>query len=129
MNKFLVLVMAMITAAACGRTTEAPASGGSGPPANVPLSALPKISTKSILEHIKVLSADEFEGRAPGTPGEDRTVEYLVNEFKELGLKPGNTDGTYIQKVPLVGITPEPTQPLTITKGGQKRTFKWKDDM
>jgi Zn-dependent M28 family amino/carboxypeptidase len=132
MNKSLVLVIAMATAAlasACGRTAETPATGGSAPSAKVPVSALPKINTDSILEHIKVLSADQFEGRAPGTPGEDRTVEYLVNEFKQLGLKPGNTDGTYIQKVPLVGITPEPTQPLTITKGTQKRTFKWKDDM
>ena len=52
-----------------------------------------------------MLSSDEFEGRKPGTPGEERTVQYLTGEFQKLGLKPGNTDGTYIQKVPLVGIT------------------------
>ena len=64
-----------------------------------------------------MLSSDEFEGRAPGTKGEELTVKYLEDEFKKLGLKPGNTDGTYIQKVPLVGITATPTQPLTITQG------------
>ena len=55
-----------------------------------------------------MLSSDEFEGRAPGTKGEELTVNYLVDQFKKAGLKPGNTDGTYMQKVPLVGITPAP---------------------
>ena len=58
-----------------------------------------------ILAWTKTLSADEFEGRAPGTRGEDRTVGYLEQEFRKLGLKPGNPDGTYVQKVPLAGIT------------------------
>ena len=52
-----------------------------------------------------MLSSDEFEGRAPGTKGEELTVKYLEDEFKKLGLQPGNPDGTYVQKVPLVGIT------------------------
>jgi Zn-dependent M28 family amino/carboxypeptidase len=78
-----------------------------------------------VLDHIKVLSSDEFEGRAPGTPGEERTVEYLSGEFKKLGLKPGNTDGTYIQKVPLVGITGAQGKPLVIGRS----TFKWKDEV
>src|SRR5258706_3935828 len=61
------------------------------------------------MKHIRVLASDEFEGRAPGTPGEERTVDYISAQFKELGLKPGNPDGTYIQAVPLVGITSEST--------------------
>ena len=69
------------------------------------ITAMPKFDAAPILERIKVLSADEFEGRAPGTKGEELTVKYLEDEFKKLGLKPGNTDGTYVQKVPLVGIT------------------------
>ncbi len=76
-----------------------------GPPT---LAQLPDIDASEVLAHTKVLSSDEFEGRAPGTKGEDLTVAYLVDQFKEIGLKPGNTDGTYIQKVPLVGITPTP---------------------
>ena len=63
----------------------------------------------------KTLSSDEFEGRGPGTKGEELTVAYLIDQFKKIGLKPGNTDGTYIQKVPLVGITPEPA-PLSSRK-------------
>jgi Zn-dependent M28 family amino/carboxypeptidase len=67
------------------------------------------ISAASILARTKILSSDEFEGRAPGSPGEDKTVSYLINEFKKIGLQPGNPDGTYVQAVPLVGITSHPT--------------------
>jgi Zn-dependent M28 family amino/carboxypeptidase len=59
---------------------------------------------EAILQHIKVLAADEFEGRGPGTPGEDKTVAYLTGQLTAMGLKPGNPDGTYVQKVPLLGF-------------------------
>ncbi len=66
--------------------------------------ALDKINPGALLEHIKVLASDDFEGRGPGTPGEDKTVAYVTGEFQKLGLKPGNPDGTYTQAVPLVGF-------------------------
>ena len=69
----------------------------------------PAESAARILTWTKAISADEFEGRAPGTRGEDRTVAYLEGEFRKLGLKPGNPDGTYVQKVPLAGITSRAT--------------------
>jgi len=69
----------------------------------------PQISAPSILARTKILASDEFEGRAPGSPGEEKTVSYLAGEFKKLGLEPGNPDGSYIQAVPLVGITSHPT--------------------
>jgi Zn-dependent M28 family amino/carboxypeptidase len=74
----------------------------------------PAISAANILAHTKILSSDEFEGRAPGSPGEEKTVAYLVGEFKKLGLQPGNPDGTFIQNVPLVGITSSPTLSFSI---------------
>jgi Zn-dependent M28 family amino/carboxypeptidase len=73
-------------------------------PANV-ADAAGAIQTDSLMAHIKVLASDEFEGRAPASPGEEKTVAYLTAEFKKLGLAPGNPDGTYVQNVPLVGIT------------------------
>jgi len=96
-------------------------------PQQVPLAQLPSVDPNAILAHTKVLSSDEYEGRGPGTNGEDLTVRYLVDQFKMLGLKPGNTDGTYVQKVPLVGITPAPA-PLVLESDKQKLTLKWKDD-
>ena len=67
-------------------------------------SALDGIKPEQILEHIKVLASDEFEGRGPGTPGEEKTVAYLTDQFQKMGLKPGNPDGTFVQAVPLVGF-------------------------
>ncbi len=75
------------------------------------------ISARDILEHTKVLASDEFEGRAPATPGEEKTVAYLVKEFKRLDLEPGNPDGSYIQPVPLMGITSQTT--LSFQAGGK----------
>ena len=66
--------------------------------------AVESISAADLLGHIKVLASDEFEGRAPGSSGEDRTVAYLTERFRTLGLEPGNPNGTYVQDVPLVGF-------------------------
>jgi Zn-dependent M28 family amino/carboxypeptidase len=89
---------------------------------------LPQVDVDAVLAHTKVLSSDQFEGRAPGGKGEQLTVGYLVDQFRKIGLKPGNPDGTFIQKVPLVGITASPA-PLVFSKGSEQVTLKWKDDM
>lgn len=75
---------------------------------------VPVISAANILAHTKILSSDEFEGRAPGSAGEEKTVAYLIQELRKLGLQPGNPDGTYIQNVPLVGISSTPTLSFTL---------------
>lgn len=54
-------------------------------------------------DDVRMLAADEFEGRKPGTGGDEKTVAFLVDQFKKLGLKPGNGD-SYLQQVPLVEI-------------------------
>ncbi|MDQ5844683.1 MAG: M28 family peptidase [Acidobacteriota bacterium] len=76
-------------------------------------SAFDAITANDIMQHTKVLSADEYEGRGPGTKGEELTVKYLTEQYQKLGLKPGNPDGTYVQKVPLVGFTGQPTASFT----------------
>ena len=67
--------------------------------------ALQSISAADILGHTRILSSDEFEGRSPGTRGEELTVAYLTDQFRRLGLAPGNPNGTYVQSVPLVGFS------------------------
>ena len=62
------------------------------------------------------LASDEFEGRAVGTPGEEKTVAYLIEEFERAGLQPGNA-GSWVQQVPLVEITGKDFAPLTISGG------------
>ncbi|MCI0743767.1 MAG: M20/M25/M40 family metallo-hydrolase [Verrucomicrobia subdivision 3 bacterium] len=76
-------------------------------PVNTPDSALRSITSEDVLRHVRVLASDAFEGRAPATRGEELTVSYLIEQFKMLRLEPGNPDGSYIQKVPLMGITSE----------------------
>lgn len=131
MSRVTVLTVLLCCAVACGGKPAAPAPQEPAPPAaaELPLASLPQIDPRPILEHVKVLASDEFEGRAPGTKGEDLSVKYLEEEVKKIGLKPGNPDGTYVQKVPLVGITAKEERPLTIVKGARKQTFKWADDV
>jgi len=88
--------------------------------------ALEAITPDGLLAHIKVLASDEFEGRAPGTKGEELSVKYISDQFKKIGLKPGNPDGTYVQEVPLAGITSEPRMSFTI--GDKTIDLKYPDD-
>ncbi len=79
--------------------------------------ALDAMSAERIRRHVEVLASDEFEGRAPGTAGEEKTVTYLAAELAKAGLKPGNPNGSWFQEVPIVGLTSAPTASLAI---GQK---------
>jgi Zn-dependent M28 family amino/carboxypeptidase len=88
--------------------------------------ALEAITPDGLLAHIKVLASDEFEGRAPGTKGEELSVKYVTDQFKKIGLKPGNPDGTYTQEVPLAGIKGEPKMSFAI--GDTITELKYPDD-
>ena len=88
--------------------------------------ALGSISSGDLLEHIRVLAADEYEGRAPGTRGEELTVSYLTRQFQRLGLQPGNPDGTFEQRVPLAGLTAKST--ASLIAGGRKLNLRFPDD-
>ena len=72
------------------------------PPAPPPGPAEDQITTESFTNHVKVLASDEFEGRAPATPGGQKTVEYLAKQLSAIGIEPGAPDGTYFQQVPIV---------------------------
>jgi Zn-dependent M28 family amino/carboxypeptidase len=113
LNKRTTIALAALLGACAGNADleNGPADAWSNASA-----ALASINAADILQHVKVLSADEFEGRGPGTRGEDLTVAYLTQQFQRLGLKPGNPDGTFVQNVPLVGFTGRPT--ATLTAGG-----------
>ncbi len=81
----------------------------------------------SMHDRIRILASDEFEGRGPGTPGEDRTVKYLERECRALGLTPGNPDGTYVQAVPLVGFTTRAT--VDIEVAGKRLDLRTSQDV
>ena len=91
--------------------------GQSQSPGAKAVGRLSRRSTAPVLEHTKMLASDEFEGRAPGTHGEDLTVAYITEQFKKAGLKPGNPDGTYVQKVPMVGIITDQKAVAVVPQG------------
>ena len=97
-------------------------------PAAPPVVGFPSIDAAAVLRHTTVLSSTEFEGRAPGTAGEEKTVAYLAAQFRQFGLQPGGADGSYFQPVPLVGITAEPGASLVFRKGAATQTLAYKDD-
>ena len=105
-----MLFIAALAVAACE-------AGSSAVPA-AEQSAWSGISASRLLDDIKTLASDKFEGRAPASRGEQLTVDFLISRFKSMGLKPGNPDGTYVQKVPLVGIKADPKAELVFAKEG-----------
>jgi Zn-dependent M28 family amino/carboxypeptidase len=119
MNLPRCLLVCVVLAAGCAAEPAGP----------VAIADLPDINTDNILADIRKLASDEFEGRAPGTKGEQLTVQYLTEQFKAAGLEPGNPDGTWIQKVPLVGLKPDVQGPFVVKKGGQTRNFKIRDEV
>src|ERR1044071_5070781 len=115
--KTLVCLLGCSLIAIVTYATEAP---------SVPKEAADAMTAADLLKHIKVLASDEFEGRAPGSKGEELSVKYIAQQFKNLGLKPGNPNGTYTQEVPLAGITTKPTASFTV--GDKKTDLKFPDD-
>ncbi|GAA4425999.1 M28 family metallopeptidase [Pontibacter saemangeumensis] len=109
-----------------GEEEEASAAASAAADSTALEPALQSITAADILKRTKVLASDAFEGRAPGTAGEDSTVSYLVRQFKALGLQPGNPNGTFVQKVPLVGFTAKPK--ATFKAGGQTIPLNFPSD-
>jgi len=85
------------------------------------------ITAEGILAHTRELSSDAYEGRSPGTPGEEKTVQYLTEQFRQLGLKPGNPDGSWIQPVEMIGFTATPV--MSVTAGGRPIPLQFPDDV
>ncbi|MGJ8631371.1 MAG: M28 family metallopeptidase [Glaciecola sp.] len=77
-----------------------------------------------IKQHAKILASDEFEGRLPTTIGEQKTLDYIINNLKQIGVEPGNGD-SYLQEVALMQITASPDAQLQIAE----HTFDYKTDM
>src|SRR6476660_5638993 len=86
-------------------------------------STLPELRTApatmtpgNLLRHIRELSSDAYDGRLPGTPGEEKSVAYVISQIKRIGLQPGTPTGGFVQKVPLYGTRSQGT--LAITASG-----------
>ncbi len=79
-----------------------------------PQPSFDSINADSLLSEIKTLSSDDFEGRKPASPGEQKTIAFLQSQFQQMGLKAGNPNGAYLQNVPLAGITSKPQSDISV---------------
>jgi Zn-dependent M28 family amino/carboxypeptidase len=115
--KLLLAVMVGLVVACAGEQRDAQVTA-----------ALETITADDLVRHIQTLSADEFQGRLPGTVGEERTIEYLTAEAQRIGLQPGGVDGTWVQEVPLVSIAADPAMTLSIRQRGTVKQYAYGDD-
>ena len=121
---------AAIVLVACTREQPAstPAPAKPAAPAASPHVFNAAIDADDFVAHVKVLASDAFEGRGPGSPGEDKTVAYLQAQFERIGLKPGNAD-SFFQTVPMVESTADPATVLKLIVDGKPRELKFGSDM
>src|SRR5271163_5107520 len=108
------------------------AKGAKTPSVRLPgaaFAALETINPEHIRWHVRYLSHDLLEGRGTGQRGGDIAAEYIATQFAEYGLKPAGDNGSFLQKVPLVGITTLPeTQFSLVPKQGSAMTLKPLDE-
>ena len=92
------------------------------------LAVAPTMPSEETLRRVTTtLASDAFEGRSPGTPGEQRTVDYLIEQFRAAGLQPGN-HGSWTQDVPLVEMTAHDVSPLRFTTPAGVQSLSYGDD-
>ncbi|WP_295359749.1 M28 family metallopeptidase [Arenimonas sp.] len=130
MKHTLLFAAAALALSAC---SPAPEPAAEAPVATAAPSADhgfgPEISAEDFAAHVRVMSSDEFAGRAPGTVGEQMTADYLVSQFERLGLQPGNGD-SWFQDVPMVATTAdESTSSAKFVLGGSDRALAFGSDM
>jgi Zn-dependent M28 family amino/carboxypeptidase len=89
--------------------------------------AVSAIDAEELAAHTKTLGSDEFEGRFPGTAGEEKTVLFLEEEFRKIGTQPGNGD-SYFQEVPMVEITASPEAVLKVSGQGNEHAFSYGEE-
>ena len=94
---------------------------------DLPDVAAGELSESTMKDVTRILSSDAFEGRMPGTAGEEKTIALLTERFKAAGLQPGNGD-SWVQEVPLIEITGKNYAPLNITGKGTNLSFGFGTD-
>ncbi len=129
----LLTVAAALVLSACNRgapvpetTTATPAPETTAPAGTHVFSDA--IKADDFAELVKTLASDEFEGRGPGTPGEEKSVQYIKAQFERIGLKPGN-NGDWFQTVPMQETTADETTTMAIDVNGKPHTLKFGTDM
>ena len=133
MTRPTLLTLAVVLAlAACNREAPAPAAPQPAPDTTAPAGTHvfnDAINAEDLAELVKTLASDEFEGRAPGSAGEQKTVDYIKAQYERLGLQPGGDNGSFFQTVPMVETTADEATVLKLDSNGKPRDLKFGTDM
>jgi Zn-dependent M28 family amino/carboxypeptidase len=89
----------------------------------------PHVDMQRMSEVTRVLASDEFQGRAPGTPGEEKTIPYLIEQFKAAGLEPAGENGGWTQQVPLVRTQLKAPMQVSMSQSGATTPLTFPDDV
>lgn len=135
-RKILLCLAATLAVAGCTReAADAPATPAAQTPAQTTPSApvsrhvfSPELTEGDFAELVKTLASDAFEGRGPGTPGEEKTVTYIRDQMQRIGLQPGNGD-SWFQEVPMVETTADAATAPSLRSGEQTRTLAFGTDI
>ncbi len=125
-RKLLLCLAASAALTACQGETAAPPAQASAAAAGHAFS--PEINAGDFAELVKTLSSDAFEGRAPGSKGEELTVNYIRDQMQRIGLQPGNGD-SWFQDVPMTETTASESTVLEIEHNGKVQALKFGPDM
>jgi len=135
MPRKLLLCLALATALTACKDASAPAAApaeATAPAATSPDAGTyafsPEINAADFAELVKTLSSDAFEGRAPGSKGEELTVNYIRDQMQRIGLQPGNGD-SWFQDVAMTETTADETTSLKISQAGKNSELKFGTDM
>ena len=129
MSRRLILGLAAMAAlSACSRDNAAAAAANPAAATGAAHQSSPEIDPTDFAKRVEVLASDEFEGRAPGSAGEEKTVEYLREQMQRIGLKPGNGE-SWFQDVSMVETTADEGTVLRLKGAGASRELKFGTDM
>jgi Zn-dependent M28 family amino/carboxypeptidase len=112
-----VLIVVGAALSGCGRKSEAERLQP----------ALESISAEGLSKNTQILASDDFEGRGLASEGETKTIEFLRDEFRKIGLEPGN-GASYFQEIPMVVITADPSARLEVKSGKTMTALAYKDE-
>jgi Zn-dependent M28 family amino/carboxypeptidase len=121
MRKSILWLLAILQIAGVGAAQEtrkrAQSSWASARLPGTAIAAMQKIDPENIRAHVRFLAHDLLEGRGTGQRGGDIAAEYMATQFALAGLEPAGDNGTYLQKVPMVGVTPRPETSFSLVPG------------
>jgi len=123
LQRIVPLVLLLLCVAACGAGKQDAASDDAAGPAAA------KIDPDRLAATVKDLASDEFEGRAPGTSGGRKTVDYLIGRFRDIGLEPGGAAGGWTQTVPMIHTLIQAPATMRFTVGDAQLPLQQKQDV